>query len=139
MMAYLVDTCVLSEGAKREINPSVEAWFVSVAEEERFISVISLAEIYYGMLRLPHGRRRTELAIWYDEKLRPSLGSRIVAFGEAEAVFWASLRARYPNAHHSDSQIAATAIAHHLTLVTRNVKDFAFEGLSVVNPWEYEC
>lgn len=135
-MAYLVDTCVLSEGAKRTIDPSVEAWFVSVPEEERFVSVISLAEIHYGILRLPRGRRLTELAIWYEDTLRPSLGSRIVAFGETEAVAWAALRAIYPNAHHSDSQIAATAIANDLTLVTRNVKDFAFEGLSVVNPWE---
>jgi|WetSurMetagenome_2_1015567.scaffolds.fasta_scaffold458315_2 toxin FitB len=138
-MVYLVDTCVLSEGAEREINPSVEAWFVSVLEEERFVSVISLAEIHYGILRLSRGHRRTELAIWYEDTLRPSLGTRVVAFGEVEAVIWASLRARYPNAHHSDAQIAATAIAHNLTLVTRNVKDFAFEGLSVVNPWEYEC
>jgi hypothetical protein len=134
-MAFLVDTCVLSEGSKREINPSVEAWFVSVPEEERFVSVLSLAEIHYGILRLPHGRRRTELAIWYEDTLRPSLGKRVVAFAEAEAVEWAMLRAAHPNAHHSDSQIAATAIANNFTLVTRNVKDFAFAGLSFINPW----
>jgi toxin FitB len=137
-MDYLLDTCVLSEGAKRVINRSVEAWFEAVPEEERYVSVLSLAEIHYGILRLPHGRRRTELAAWYEDTLRPSLGTRVVSFGEAEAVKWAILRTAYSNARHADSQIAATALANGFTLVTRNVKDFAFEGLSVVNPWDSE-
>ena len=134
-MAYLLDTCVLSEGSKSEFHPSLAAWFESTTEDERFTSVLSLAEIQYGILRMPHGRRRTQLGMWYEGDLLPIVEGRLISFGETEAMEWALLRSMYPNARYIDSQIAACALVHNLTLVTRNAKDFEFEGLSVVNPW----
>ena len=138
-MPYLLDTCVLSEGSKAEINPSVVAWFDTTPDDERFASVLSLSEIQYGIFRLPHGRKRTQLGLWYENELLILVEGRTLAFGEAEATEWALLRSINPNSRYVDSQIAATAIANDLTLVTRNVKDFAFEGLSVINPWDSEC
>jgi len=138
-MAYLLDTCVLSEGSKAEFNPSVAAWFEGTPDDERFASVLSLAEIQYGIFRMPQGRRRTQLGIWYENELLPLVEGRLIYFGEAEAMEWALLRSIYPNMRYVDGQIAATAIAHNFTLVTRNVKDFAFEGSSVINPWDSEC
>lgn len=60
----------------------------------------------------------------------------MLAFDLKVASHWAGLRALHPNAKTVDSQIAATAIAYGFTLVTRNVRDFAFQGLSVLNPWQ---
>ena len=137
-MAYLLDTCTLSDGARNPPNPRLLSWLQSFPEEERFVSVVSLGEIMFGIFRLPDGRKRNFLSTWYDEILRPIYEERVLPFGEREALLWARLRSLYPNADEIDSQIAATALAHDLTLVTRNVRDFAFEGLAVVNPWQAE-
>lgn len=137
-MAYLLDTCVLSEGSKVEFNACVAAWFEATLDNERFASVLSLSEIQYGIFRMPLGRRRTQLGIWYENELLPLVENRTLVFGEAEAMEWALLRSIYPNTRYIVSQIAATAIVHNLTLVTSNAKDFAFEGLSVTNPWNSE-
>jgi toxin FitB len=137
-MAFLLDTCALSDGSKNQPDPHLLAWLESRPEEERYVSAISMGEIMFGIFRLPAGRKRTFLSEWYDGVLRPIYDERVLPFGEREAMVWASLRSLNPNCDQIDAQIAATAIAHHLTLVTRNVKDFAFAGLSLVNPWGSE-
>ena len=137
-MGYLLDTCVLSEGAKAIFHPSVAAWFRQTDDDLRFASVISLGEIQYGILRLPEGRRRAALGLWYEKELLQLIEGRTILFGEMEAMEWALLRSIYPGCNPIDAQLAATAIANDLTLVTRNVKDFAFEGLSLFNPWDGE-
>ena len=134
-MPFLLDTCTLSEGVRGAPNPGVEEWIALTADADRYASVISLGEIEYGILRLPSGQKRQFLVNWYQTKLRPWLATRIVAFDEREASMWAALRAEYLNAKNNDAQIAATALVNGMVLVTRNVKDFAFTGLSVFNPW----
>jgi len=117
------------------VNAGVAAWLSSTEEDERFVSVLSLAEIRYGVIRLSAGNRRTHLLKWYEVYLLPFLGDRLLPVDLRAALAWAELRASNPAAPVIDCQIAATALVHNLTLVTRNVRDFAFPGLAVFNPW----
>jgi predicted nucleic acid-binding protein len=103
--------------------------------ELQYVSVVSLAEIEFGILRLPMGQRRTRLEEWFVHALKLPFAGRILSFDESAASIWAGLRASDPNCRFADSQIAATALGRGLTLVTRNVRDFPFPGLAVFNPW----
>jgi predicted nucleic acid-binding protein len=134
-VSFLLDTCVLSEGVKSPPDDLVIRWIRSTPEKEQFTSVVAVAELKFGIEVMPQGRRRTQLDDWFRETLRPSLADRVIPFDENCAMVWASLRVRSPNARLADSQLAATALAHGLTLVTRNVRDFRFAGLPVFNPW----
>ena len=134
-MSYLLDTCALSDGGKLNCDHGLARWLVATSLEAQFVSVLSLAEIEFGILRMPAGRKRTRLEEWCTTALRQTFAGRILAFEEADARIWAALRAAEPNCRLLDSQLASTALANGLTLVTRNVQDFGFAGLPVFNPW----
>jgi toxin FitB len=133
---YLLDTCVVSEGPKPKRDPTVARWLEAQDTAALFISAITVGELRYGVARLGIGREANRLHVWLLETLSRGFAGRILSFDERVADRWGSLRAEYPNSEIADSQIAATAIVHDLTLVTRNVKDFAFDDLSIFNPWE---
>jgi predicted nucleic acid-binding protein len=132
---YLLDTCVLSQGAKTDGDEGLRTWLGGTPTELQHISVLSLAEIEFGILRMPDDRRRQQLQKWFENDLKLSFRGRVLPFEERVASTWALLRSRHVNAPLVDSQIAATALTHGLTLVTRNIRDFAFAGLAVFNPW----
>jgi predicted nucleic acid-binding protein len=132
---FLLDTCVLSELTRPRPDADVARWLTGTSEAAKFVSIVSLAEIQFGMLCARDAQKRVRLEEWYDHMLRPSFADRVIAFDETAGLKWAELRAKDRNVPVLDAQIAATALTRGLTLVTRNVKDFAFEGLSVFNPW----
>jgi hypothetical protein len=134
-VSYLFDTCVVSDSGKVPIDRGLENWLANTPPELKHLSVLSLAEIEFGILRMPGGQRRARLERWLQNETKPFFADRLLAFDADAADAWAHLRNRYPNAPYLDGQIAATALAHGLTLVTRNVRDFAFAGLPVFNPW----
>ena len=106
------------------------------SQQTLFFSAVTIGEIHYGIERLPTGARRRRLESWFSEFLiGTEADKRILAFDTEIARVWGMLRVREPNAPLVDSQIAATALTHGLTLVTRNIRDFAFAGLAVFNPW----
>jgi tRNA(fMet)-specific endonuclease VapC len=134
---FLLDTNVPSEFIKPVPEPRISAW-VSV-QTELHLSVISIGELRKGFSLLPSGKRRKELEEWFDRFL-PTIASRIVPVTESIANRWGIITAerqlRGRPLAMADGLIAATALEHGLTLVTRNVKDFVGLGLTIINPWE---
>jgi toxin FitB len=134
-MSYLFDTCVVSDSAKTPIDSGLESWLMHTPPEAKYLSVLSIAEIEFGILRMPAGQRRANLEHWLETQTKRFFADRLLSFDAAAATQWARLRDRYPNAPYIDGQIAAIAMTHGLTVVTRNVGDFRFAGLPVFNPW----
>jgi predicted nucleic acid-binding protein len=133
-LSFLLDTCVISEASKTRESPAVRDWLARQMPSSLYLSVLTIGELYYGTRSRGDGKRRRELETWITI-LREDFDGRVLAFDENVAIQWGQLRVQYVNATIVDSQIAATALAHGLTLVTRNVRDFDFQGLAVFNPW----
>jgi hypothetical protein len=141
MRGYLIDTNVVSEYNRAQLpHAGVVKWLDTTPEVSQYVSVLTLAEIEQGILRKEDGKRRRDLQRWFDEDRPGTFCGRILAFDARVASCWAHLTASLLDEGRPlptlDSQIAATALAHDLVLVTRNVKDYAGTGLAVLNPWE---
>ena len=136
MAKFLVDANVLSEATKAEPDPSVVDWLRC---NERLLTVdpVILGEIRFGILLLPEGRRRRDLANWFEHVVRRI---ECLTWDARTGMRWAELLAQTRRAGSTmavrDSLIAASALTHALTLATRNVDDFAPSGISLVNPFD---
>ncbi|MBZ5602611.1 MAG: type II toxin-antitoxin system VapC family toxin [Acidobacteriia bacterium] len=144
MRGYLIDTNVVSEYNREQLpHAGLVNWLDTTPEASQDVSVLTLAEIEKGILRnlrKEEGKRRRDLQRWFDEDLPARFAGRILAFDARVASCWAHLTASLHDKGRPlptlDSQLAATALAHDLVLVTRNVKDYAGTGIDVLNPWE---
>ncbi|WP_298245395.1 type II toxin-antitoxin system VapC family toxin [uncultured Bradyrhizobium sp.] len=139
-MNLLLDTNVLSEVQRPTPSPQVLAWLHTIDEDRAFISVASIAELRRGIALLEDGRRRTALAAWLAHDLPARFAERVLPIDPAVAEHWGDLMAQSRRSGIAlsvmDGFFAATALAHGLTLVTRNVKDFAACGVTLFNPWD---
>jgi toxin FitB len=136
---FLLDTNVVSELIKPKPDPKVTAW-VEAAEENLFrLSVLTLGEIRKGINSLPDSARRAALESWLNHDLLIRFAHRILDVDQAVADRWGRLAANALAAKQLlpviDGLLAATAIHHNLTLVTRNAKDVSPTGVPVINPW----
>ncbi|RYD96896.1 MAG: type II toxin-antitoxin system VapC family toxin [Sphingomonadales bacterium] len=138
-MSFLLDTNVISEGAKLAPDHGVLDWLSSVDEQQLWLSVISLAELRYGVERLDAGRRKLALDQWLSDHLPARFGDRLLPADMGTADHWSRIVARSQSLGRPigamDAWLAATAVQHELTLITRNVADFQATGIRLFNPW----
>jgi toxin FitB len=135
---YILDTNVVSELRKaKKAHQNVKKWAQPLPSASLYISVISVLELEIGILLIE--RRDKEqgaiLRAWMDRHVLPTFSGRILAIDTAVAQRCATLHVPDPRSDR-DALIAATALVHGLTVVTRNVADFESMEVGVLNPWE---
>ena len=135
-MKYIVDANLLSEATKPDPAPQVLEW-LRLNEQNLAVTPVVLGELEYGVLLLPSSRRKKQLELWF-EKIRST--AHCLDFDSKVASSWAHLLAHLKSKGHAmpikDSLIAASAIAHNLTVATRNTRDFKNARVPLINPFE---
>lgn len=138
MTRYLLDTNIISNATKPAPSPSLIAWMADQNDEDLFISSLTIAEIWRGVLEKPAGKKRNQLERWFAGSGGPAalFAGRVLAFDEKAGLIWARLMAQGAAAGRPrsalDMIIAAVAQANGCVVVTDNEKDFA--GVEIVNP-----
>ncbi len=140
MNGFLLDTNTVSELVSLKPHQPVLDWIEAADESRLYLSAMTLGEIRQGVAALPQSKKRTRLETWLELDLKSRFAGRILAIDGAVADRWGWIMAQTQVKGMTlpvvDGLIAATALHHNLTAVTRNVSDFAVVGLSVINPWE---
>lgn len=137
---YLLDTNVVSElrkAASGRAHAGVVAWAASIPTSSLYLSVITLLEIEQGILLVEH-RDATQGAVlrqWMDTHVLPAFHGRVLSIDTPVALRCARLHVPSRQSER-DALIAATALTHHMTVVTRNSRDFQASGVRLLNPWE---
>jgi predicted nucleic acid-binding protein len=140
MSGFLLDTNCISEVVRTKPEPRVLDWMQAANESLLYLSVLTLGEIRKGVAGLPQGKRRTLLETWLELDLQARFAGRILFIDGAIADRWGLLAAEAKRKGRAlsaiDGLLAATALHHNLTIVSRNVSDFASAQAQILNPWE---
>jgi predicted nucleic acid-binding protein len=138
-VSFLLDTNVISEWAKPLPDPGVVTWLAEIDEDRVFMSVVTLAELQYGIERMPPGNRRTRLSRWLQDELPLRFEGRLLPIDGAVAETWGKTVAHCEMIGRPigvmDAFIASIAKVHALKLVTRNGSDFESIVAEIINPW----
>lgn len=139
MTGWLLDTNVLSELRRPRPEAAVVAFIAAQPLDRLFVSAVTLAEIRFGIELIGDAGRRAELADWLTHRIRPMFDRRVLPVSEDVMFKWRLLVEEGRKARHTYSQpdliIAATALHHGLTIVSRDVSDFEKARARVFNPW----
>ncbi|MHB8500710.1 MAG: PIN domain-containing protein [Candidatus Acidiferrales bacterium] len=140
MSGYLLDTNCISELVRIKPEPRVMSWMQAAEETLLYLSVLTLGEIRKGLAGLPQSKRRTHLETWLEIELRARFSGRILPIDAPVADRWGLLAATAKREGKTlstiDGLLAATALHHNLTVVSRNVSVFADTRVQVLNPWK---
>ena len=140
MSGFLLDTNIISELVKPRPEANVTAWIEDTDESLLYLSVLTFGEIRRGIAALPQSRRRATLEAWLDKHLRTRFEGRILNIDLEVADRWGLLTAAARNGGIVlpviDGLLAATALKHNLTLVTRDTGQIPTMGVAVFNPWQ---
>ena len=140
-MDYLLDTCVLSECARRNPDRRLKAWLANASGTGDFyVSAVTIGELAEGIESLPEtDPRKRRLAEWFEDEILAMYRDRILDFDHDAALAWGRIKGETNKIGlvrpDLDAQIAATALVHGLTVATRNVEDMDHTGVRVVNPF----
>lgn len=135
-MSYLIDTNVLLELRRRDPDANVVRWMADRPATTLYLSVLTLGELRKGVEGLPEGDRKRRLLDWLKVELSAFFAGRILPVDATVAQRWGRLLAQAGRPLPAiDSLLAATALAHGLTLVTRNLRDFQHPDMTVLDPW----
>jgi hypothetical protein len=136
---WLLDTNVVSEMVALKPSTHVMSRIGDLPHDALFTTAITEAEIFYGIERLPAGRRRNDLRAAMEAAFSQDFGGRVLSFDSRAAHIYGRLLAERRSAgrpmSQSDVQIASIALTHDAVLVTRNTRDFANSGIELLNPW----
>ena len=142
MTGWLLDTNVLSELRRLKPDPNVAAFVAAKPLDLLFVSIVTFAEIRFGIERVADAGHRAELNDWLTHKVRPMFEERALSVSEDVMFKWRLLVEDGRKAGHTYSEpdliIAATALQHGLTVVSRDTSDFAEARVPVLNPWREE-
>lgn len=136
-MKAIIDTNILSEARRAGGHPAVKAYLMDADESDFYLSVITLGELSRGIAKLEPGRRKGELEAWLSAT-EGLFASRVLPIDRAVAVRWGNLTDQCARKGRvlgmADGLIAATALEHGMTVITRNTRDFEPAGVKVVDP-----
>jgi predicted nucleic acid-binding protein len=139
LSGWLLDTNVLSELRRPTPDAKVIGFITALSLDTLFVSIVTLAEIRYGIELIAESRKRAVLTKWLTESVRPMFGGRVLPISEDVMVRWRTLVENGRKAGHTYSQpdliIAATGLHYGLTVVTRNSSDYLRTSVSIINPW----
>ncbi|MDD2365710.1 MAG: type II toxin-antitoxin system VapC family toxin [Desulfuromonadaceae bacterium] len=138
-MKYLLDTCLISELVKKMPNSAVISWLNEQDEQNLYLTVLTIGELQKGISKLPDSNRKDELQSWVEHDLTLRFTGRIIDINMEVVLIWGKMQGESENDGRTlpvmDSLIAATAIAHGMVVVTRNVKDIERCQVRICNPW----
>lgn len=139
MAGWLIDTNVLSELRRPRPEPKVVAFIAGQPLDLLFVSTVTFAEIRFGIELVSDPNHRAELSAWLAHKVRPLFEQRVLDVTENVLLEWRLLVEGGRKSGHTYSQpdlfIAATALRHGLTVVSRDTSEYRIAGAPVFNPW----